>query len=83
MAAAVMSSTQLKVVFHKGVALRRMQSELYGTQDPYARAVLLSADGETELEERRTHCVEAAEENVLWSSEDENTLCFDLRGAVF
>ena len=38
------SSTQLKVVFHKAVALRRMQSELYGTQDPYARKVVRLCD---------------------------------------
>ena len=77
------SSTQLKVVFHKAVALRRMQSELYGTQDPYARAVLLDATGTTEIESRRTHCVEAAEENVLWTAGGhEHALSFDLRAHV-
>jgi hypothetical protein len=76
------SSTQLKVVFHKAVALRRMQSELYGTQDPYARAVLLDATGAHEIESRRTHCVEAAEENVLWTAGDEHALSFDLRAHV-
>ena len=46
-----MSSSQLTVVFHKGVALRSIET-WGGTQDPYARVVLLDEAGERELRRR-------------------------------